>query len=206
MSRGWGAPLSAALLLGGAALLVSGFWIPAKAALAQQLLERSWNRTRVDAAPGRPWPWADTAPVARLRVPRLEVSTLVLRGATGASLAFGPGHLSGTAPPGSPGNSAIAGHRDTHFRFLRALETGDALELETPDRVIHRYEVRSLEVVHERETRVLADSGRRELTLLTCYPFDAVRPGGPLRYAVRAVARDEPAGPPRDSLAHRPTR
>jgi hypothetical protein len=26
------------------------------------------------------------------------------------------------------------------------------------------------------------------LVLMTCYPFDAVRPGGPLRYAVTARA------------------
>jgi sortase A len=26
------------------------------------------------------------------------------------------------------------------------------------------------------------------LTLVTCYPFDAIVPGGPLRYAVTAVA------------------
>jgi sortase A len=27
------------------------------------------------------------------------------------------------------------------------------------------------------------------LTLVTCYPFDAIVPGGPLRYVVTAVAR-----------------
>ena len=192
MRRGWGAPLAAALLLGGAALMLYGVWIPAKAALAQQLIDRAWQETRRTGEPSPPWPWADTVPIARLRAPRLQISTLVLSGATGASLAFGPGHLSGTPAPGAAGNSAIAGHRDTHFRFLAELKPGDTLELETADRGFHRYEVYRLEVVHERETRVLTDAGLRELTLLTCYPFHALRSGGPLRYVVRALARDEP--------------
>lgn len=31
-----------------------------------------------------------------------------------------------------------------------------------------------------------ASAGTERLTLLTCYPFDALRPGGPLRYVVIA--------------------
>ena len=42
-----------------------------------------------------PWRWADTSPIARLEVPRLGVRRVVLAGATGAVLAFGPGHIHG---------------------------------------------------------------------------------------------------------------
>ena len=38
--------------------------------------------------------------------------------------------------------------------------------------------------------RVLLDAGDDRLTLVTCYPFDARVPGGPLRYVVVAI-RDE---------------
>jgi sortase (surface protein transpeptidase) len=33
----------------------------------------------------------------------------------------------------------------------------------------------------------MAPTGRKSLTLITCWPFDAIVPGGPLRYVVRAV-------------------
>ncbi|CAG0984458.1 partial sortase A, partial [Rhodocyclaceae bacterium] len=45
------------------------------------------------------------------------------------------------------------------------------------------------EIVDKSETRVLAQPpGETRLTLITCYPFDALRAGGPLRYVVTAHA------------------
>ena len=111
---------------------------------------------------------------------------VVLAGANGAALAFGPGHLTTSAPPGVSDNSVIAGHRDTHFAFLKALQPGDALQLQALDGVVHHYTVTDTQVVHETDTRVLQRSQSAMLTLITCYPFDAVVPGGPLRYVVRA--------------------
>ena len=98
-----------------------GAWIHAKAWLAQLLLQRAWERTLRGEAAAKPWPWADTWPVARLRVPAHGVDLIVLSGVSGRTLAFGPGH----APA---------------------------------------------------------------LVLMTCYPFDALAPGGPLRYVVTARA------------------
>jgi sortase A len=170
----------------GLALLAQGLWIPAKAVAAQILLERAWERTRGGEGDARPWPWADHQPVARIRVPRLGVSAIVLEGATGGSLAFGPGHLAGSAPPGAPGNAVVAGHRDTHFAFLRDLRRGDALLVEPPAGPTRRYEVTDAAVVSERDTWLLADTATAMLTLVTCFPFDAAVPGGPERYVVRA--------------------
>jgi sortase A len=188
VTRSWGAPLAAALLFLGVAGVAEGGWIRAKAQLAQWLLERAWDRSRGPDREVRPWPWADTWPVARLRAPTLGVDAIVLEGATGASLAFGPGHLEGTPLPGRPGNAVVAGHRDTQFAFLRELRVGDPLELELPDGSRLAYLVREAGVVDERDPAVAAPSPGRVLTLLTCYPFDALVPGGPLRYAVRAEA------------------
>jgi sortase A len=168
-------------------VLVHGLWIPAKAVAAQILLDRAWERTRAGEGNARPWPWADHRPVARLRVPRLEVSAIVLEGATGGSLAFGPGHLAGSARPGAPGNAVVAGHRDTHFAFLRELRTGDVLLVEPPSGPVRRYEVTAAVVVDERDTSPLAPSDEPVLTLITCFPFDATVPGGSERYVVRAT-------------------
>ncbi len=180
----WVRVVAAGLVLVGAGAVSYGLYLPAKAALAQVLLERAWACSG-DAAT-RPWPWARTWPVGRLRVPRLDVDLIVLEGAEGAALAFAPGHVEGTAAPGEGSNVAIAGHRDTVFRFLGRLRLGDEVWLDAPDGRRRRYIVDRTAVVHESETAVLAPSMDAVLTLVTCYPLDGTRPGGPLRYVVRA--------------------
>jgi sortase A len=170
-------------------------WIEAKAHLAQALVRHAWAETRAGARDARPWPWADTRPVARLLVPRRAVETFVLAGASGRTLAFGPGHLDGTPQPGEPGNAVISGHRDTHFAFLRRLERGDEIVVEAPDGRQHRYLVASTRIVDRHDVWIVADAGDTRLTLVTCYPFDAIRPGGPLRYVVVARSTDGQGGP-----------
>lgn len=170
----------------GAAAVAWGAWIPAKAVVAQHLLRRAWAAT--GSSPVRPWPWARTWPVARLQAPSLGVDEIVLAGAEGAALAFAPGHVDGTAAPGEDGNVVLAGHRDTVFQFLGELRPGDRVWLETANDRRIEYVVDSGEVIDERDVGVLAPTAVPTLTLLTCYPFETVRPGGPLRYVVRAVA------------------
>jgi hypothetical protein len=72
----------------------------------------------------KPWPWADTWPVARLRMQHPSVDLIVLAGAYGRTLAFGPGHVTSSALPGQEGTVMLTGHRDTHFRFLKDVQTG----------------------------------------------------------------------------------
>jgi sortase A len=167
------------------AFAASAAWIPVKAQVAQVLLRRAWTQTRHGAAAVRPWPWADTWPVGRLRAPRYGVDQIVLAGASGSSLAFAPGHVDGTALPGQCGNCVLGGHRDTHFRFLARLQPGDRLELEGADGALQHFVVRATQILHRNDTFVLVD-GEPQLTLITCYPFDAVVPGGPLRFVVWA--------------------
>lgn len=174
------------LFIASAAFLGRGTWIYAKAQVGQVLLARAWQATRNGERAVKPWPWADTWPVARLTVPRLAVDEIVLAGGNGEAMAFGPGHLSHSAAPGRTGNAVLAGHRDTHFHFLRDLKPGDEIVLETADRMAHRYRVSEAAVVDFHDRRALAAAGEPTLTLITCYPFDAIVPGGPLRYVVRA--------------------
>ncbi len=180
-----------ALLLAGGWQLGSGLYIHAKALLAQQLLERAWQQTRAadrpqsTAAGFRPWPWADTWPTARLRVAQLGIDQIVLAGDSGRTLAFGPGHNRSSASPGEPGMVIISGHRDTHFRFLQELRIGGRIELETRAGVV-RYRVRQLQVVDSRRGGILSGGERNGVLLVTCYPFNSISPGGPLRYLVWA--------------------
>jgi len=163
-----------------------GVWIHAKAQLAQVLLESAWSQTLQGQKEVKPWPWADTWPVGRLTVPRLGEHRIVLAGASGASLAFGPGHLFNTVDPGDDGNCVIVGHRDTHFDFVRSLVKGDHIILQTRKNDTITYAVVALLIVDEQTHHVLSQDNGTTLTLITCYPFDAIRPGGPLRYVVIA--------------------
>ena len=177
--------LAVAILLAiGVWHIAAGGWIHAKAVLAQGLLATAWTRAQLGVADPHPWPWADTWPVARLQAPRLAEDLLVLAGGSGRTLAFGPGHVDGTALPGGAGMSVIAGHRDTHFRFLRDLLPGDLLQVTDRQGGVAEYVVRSRHVVHKDRARLALE--QPGLALVTCYPFDAVTTGGPLRYVVLA--------------------
>ena len=174
-----------------ACLLCLGFWqlgegayIPAKAWVAQELMLRAWNRAQDGDTHPAPWPWADTWPVARMLAKSGEVDLIVLAGGSGRTLAFGPGHLSASSLPGQRGNSVIAGHRDTHFSFLRNLALGESLQLETSDGREHTYKVVDIDVVDSRRVSLVLDTDESVLSLVTCYPFNAVEAGGPMRYVV----------------------
>jgi sortase A len=176
------------LAVGGLCLLIDGGWIHAKAALAQVLLERAWQKTLGGETDVRPWHWADTWPVARLELPRLGASMIVLAGSSGRTLAFGPGHTQGSSLPGEPGTSIVSGHRDTHFSVLEQLRPGDAITVERNDGRVTHYRVERLDVADSRTARIGVAGDENTLLLVTCWPFDAITTGGSLRYVVTAHA------------------
>lgn len=182
--------VAAALLLLAAWLGGRGGYIYLKAGLAQILLRRAWASTQAGVERARPWPWADTSPVGRLRVASRGVDLIILSGTSGRTLAFGPGHVDGTDRPGRCGNCILSGHRDTHFAFLSEILPGDEIVIEGVDGVVQHFQVSALEVVDQSDVFLLGDDDIPRLTLITCYPFDAVVPGGPLRYVVRAELVD----------------
>jgi len=153
----------------------------AKAQISQTLIEHSWN-TQGDA----PWPWADTRPVARLVIPDLELDNYVLNGATGSVLAFAPGMVSGSSVPGSRGVTMIAAHRDTHFKSLQDITSNSLIRIQNADKSWHQYRVADIRIADSRVESIepLTDDSR--MILVTCYPFDALVPGGPLRFVVEA--------------------
>ncbi|HEU4624448.1 MAG TPA: class GN sortase [Steroidobacteraceae bacterium] len=189
-----------AAAIGVLALLQAG-WIEVKAYGAQALIEAAWQRNRLGALHARPWPWADTTPVARLTVlerdprstampPEHAVARgaplIVLEGSSGRNLAFGPTHDPASVLPGEIGNSVISAHRDTHFKMLETLALGDRLRVERIGGRVIFFAVTDIRVVDSRTARIALDAETPRLTLVTCYPFDAIRPGGPLRFVVTA--------------------
>ncbi len=131
--------------------------------------------------------------LARLEVPRLAMSVVVLQGTTSHILRRGVGHIEGTVLPGELGNSGIAGHRDTFFRALKDIQPSDKVELQTAAGLSH-YEVEWTKVVAPDDLSVLAPSTETTLTLVTCYPFYFIG-GAPKRFVVHARLLPDPSGP-----------
>jgi len=185
LKRGCGI-LALLLVAAGTWQLASAGWIHAKARLAQHLIASAWTQAREGGPARRPWPWADMHPVARLTVPSQGVDLFVLDDASARALAFGPAHVRGTAAPGAEGNTVIVAHRDTHFAFLRRMAPDDEIGMQAAHGAVVRYRVREVRIVEQGETRVMDAADAPQLTLITCFPFDAVQPGTRLRYVVIA--------------------
>lgn len=122
--------------------------------------------------------------VAKLIIPRLDAQLYVVEGDDAAELRRGPGHLTGSAMPGSRGNCIIAGHRDTHFRILKDIREGDDIVLETSHGE-YLYRVRKTRVISPGNVSVLEPTPDPQLSLITCYPFYYVG-SAPKRFLVKA--------------------
>lgn len=176
---------------GGQALYLS-----AKAQLAQYLLQHAWqsasqtpSHTPSHTPTAKPWPWADIEPVAKLHVPRLALQQVVLNHHHSEAMAFGPGLEQ------SNGGFVLAGHRDSHFRFLADLKTNDRVILEMRNQQLHHYRIADTLIIDTREQNHLSPP-EGSLVLITCYPFDQLSAGGPLRYAVIAIPESAATHPP----------
>lgn len=174
------------LTLLGTILFGDGAYIHAKAWLAQMLLQRAFERSLATGQPVKPWSWADTWPVARIEVKRIGASAIVLDGTSGQALAFGPGHLHRTVDAGERGVAIYAGHRDTHFRFLRNIAIGDVIDVTRRDGRRFRYHADSSAIVRFDASGIDPATQDFELVLTTCWPFDAVT-SGPERYLLHAT-------------------
>ncbi|HEX2180159.1 MAG TPA: class E sortase [Actinomycetota bacterium] len=118
-------------------------------------------------------------PVTRLRIPKLNVDTVVVEGTSKEALDAGAGHYSSTPLPGSDGNVGIAGHRTTYgkpFENLDLLQPGDQVELDTP---VGPYVYEMVEpfdghanpwVIEPDDWSVVDPTDEPMLTLTTCHP------------------------------------
>jgi sortase A len=177
-------PLVPALI--GLILFGQGAYIHAKALLAQVLLERAFEKTIATGRETKPWPWADTWPVARIEVKRLHARAIVLAGSSGQALAFGPGHVERTPDAGERGVAVYSAHRDTHFAFLKNVVVGDEINVKRSDGKQFHYRVDATSIVRFDSSGIDPLADGHQLVLSTCWPFDA-RTQGPERYLVHAT-------------------
>lgn len=123
--------------------------------------------------------------VGEIEIPRLQLRAVILQGDSSQVLRRGVGHLPDTAMPGELGNIGLAGHRDSFFRPLRQIRPGDMITVRTLKGDFH-YRVESTRIVSPSDIEVLAPTDKRELTLVTCFPFKYLG-AAPHRFVVQSV-------------------
>lgn len=133
--------------------------------------------------------------IGRISVPRLHIKAMVEEGDDDRTLRHAVGHIPGTALPGSIGNVALAGHRDSFFRGFGDLRRNDEIDVETLDGS-YRYRIDQMTVVDPSNLGPLAPTRGKTLTLITCFPFHYIGPA-PRRFIVRATQVS--AGPSRNA-------
>jgi len=169
-------------------------YLQIKASLAQVLLANAWENTlTITDKKVKPWPWADIYPVAKISIPSLDLTQIVLNNDSGQALAFGPG-LNGYSNI-NDNLILISAHRDSHFKPLEFLNIGDEIHLETKVTSITkqvRFRVKKISVININEQSIL-DNNRpntklaiSELILLTCYPFNSLSASTPYRLVIQA--------------------
>ena len=177
--------------------LGQGVYMQAKAHLAQYLIAQAWQ-SNIEQGGGqqvKPWFYADTWPIAKLTVPKLNIEEYILWDASARNLAFGAAHFLPSSKlaelvTNSGGKaSVIAGHNDTNFAFLAQLNLGDTYELTLDRGRSMKYQVSNISIIHQDDTSFLhlSEAEVNRLYLMTCYPFNSLTSGTSQRYLVESV-------------------
>ena len=138
--------------------------------------------------------FADGATIGEMEIPRLEMKLIVSQGDSPTTLRRAVGHISNSALPGESGNVVLAAHRDSFFRPLRNVRSGDLVTVKTFD-AEYRYRVASTAIVSPDNLKALQPTAKPMLTLITCYPFYYIG-AAPKRFIVRARLIKTPQSPP----------
>jgi sortase A len=170
----------------GLSFFAYGAYIPAKAVLAQYLINDAWNDSISSGENHKPWKWADMHPVMKLSSDKHNQELIVLSGDKGNSLAFAPGYNLFSYMPNHGGTTVISAHRDTHFEFLQDVSISDVFELTDRNNKTSSYEVSDIKIIDATNQDIAIHSDQDELKLITCYPFNAIVARGPLRYVITA--------------------
>ncbi|HEY8740466.1 MAG TPA: class D sortase [Candidatus Dormibacteraeota bacterium] len=108
-------------------------------------------------------------PLAKMSVPAVKWSGIVLEGNDDRVLSGGPGHLLGSAYPGEPDNLVLSNHNTYSMQFAN-LKAGDEIILDT-DYGRFTYRITSFRVTSAEDRTVTAHTAKANLTFTTCYPL-----------------------------------
>lgn len=124
--------------------------------------------------------------VAKLVIPKINKSYEVYWGTDDKTLSKGVGMYVSewTVPPDGERHTVLSGHRDTVFRPLGELKTGDRLFVQYLG-VDYEYEINKIWITHAEDRTVIVKKDEPTLTLTTCYPFYYIG-SAPDRYIIQA--------------------
>ncbi|NQY87892.1 MAG: class GN sortase [Colwellia sp.] len=182
--------IKTSLLITGSLLCLHASWLPVKGWLSERLISYSWQKTIDLKQKIKPWPWADTYPIAKLSFLRLNKSVVVLNGGDPTTLAFSAGAIAPFNQTLSAQPFVVAGHRDSHFSFLDEVFMNDIISLADKHGRSQLYQVEAIDIVDAKTGTlpVLADDS--QLVLITCYPFNTLSSGTDMdsneRYVITA--------------------
>ena len=163
------------LCISGLCLLISSAYPVVKAHVGTYLLSQTWKKVTAENKPQRPWPSADFSALARLDVPALGLSRIVLDKSSGQAMAWGIGLVEASITH-SNSHIILAGHRDSHMSFVARLSKGDELKMQLSDRSRETYIVNSIEITDQPKLGLLSSNNTRQLLLTTCWPIHGIGP------------------------------
>jgi sortase A len=111
--------------------------------------------------------------IGRIRIPKIGVSYVVVKGTSVGDLRKGPGAYPQTPLPGAPGTVAFAGHRTTYgapFRHIDRLRRGDPITVTMPYGRF-TYSVERRRIVDPNAIWVIDRVGYSRLVLTACHPL-----------------------------------
>ena len=176
------------LCISGMYLLISSAYPAVKAHVGTYLLSKTWKKVTAENKPQKPWPSADFSAVARLDVPALGLSRIVLDKSSGQAMAWGIGLVEASMTH-SNNPIILAGHRDSHMSFMAYLSKGDELKIQLSDRSRETYIVNSIEITDQPKLGLLPSNNTRQLLLTTCWPIHGIGPTDK-RLVIRAERKE----------------
>lgn len=123
--------------------------------------------------------------IGELIIPRLGFIYPIVEGTDDEALKKGVGLYVGygTVKPGQTGHVVLSGHRDTVFRRVGELKTGDRVYVKYQGYTF-TYQIRKTWITDAEDRTVIVPHSKPVMSLTTCYPFDYVG-DAPQRYIIR---------------------
>tara|TARA_B110000196_G_C21030685_1_gene607436 strand:- start:278 stop:856 length:579 start_codon:yes stop_codon:yes gene_type:complete len=174
------------LLTGGGYFAYQGLKIEIKAKIGQILLFSAWHKTIRTGMNHQPWPSFDGFPIMRLEIAQHDIDQIVLKGTSGQALAFGPSFHEESFLPHEKKITIISSHRDSHGIFIKKLQLGEIIKIQDTNNQWHTYTIDDFFIINIQKEKITMDRNEDRLFLITCYPFNTINSGTPMRYIVSA--------------------
>jgi sortase A len=170
--------LGCCLVLGGVLGIAKASLMPIKAIVGQHYLEVAWQKSLRTNETEKPWRSADFYTIGELKVPRLRISRVILNTISGEAMAWGIGRINNVKPQSASGPVILAGHRDSHMKFMYELNVGDKIELIMSDGLMQTYIVSKTEITNKPELEIPESINKKNsLILSTCWPLNSSKQG-----------------------------